>query len=130
MAAGRSYLTDADVGVVDQARRDILATRIAMQHDVSVVIKRQQSNGTFTDLSPVTVDLRIAEAGVVPATAVNDAAASSIVRGRLRKELPFDVRAGDRFVTPDGWVAAVTLVETHPAGIATAWFEVNTGATR
>ena len=129
--AGQSYLGTRDIAAVDQARRDIIATRIAMQHDPAITILRQHpGSGVFNPLAPVTVDIVVPDPILAATTGSNESVISALVKGLIRKEAPFDVQAGDRFVTPEGYTASVTAVETSPAGIVSAWFEAETGAPR
>ena len=127
---GRSYLSGPDVNLINQVRRDILATRIALQGEQSVTLRRlNPSSGLMVSIPAQIVDVKLDQTGGGVALNPGEAAMTSRISGRLRKETPFDVKPGDRFMLPEGWSASVTLVDDEsPANIITAYFTANTGA--
>jgi hypothetical protein len=127
MAAGQSYLSGADVDDLSQVRRDMLATKIAMQDPaVLLTLARQNHIGIYVELSPVEVLLRIEDEGS-GTTIASDTAVSGHISGYVEKEAPFDVQVRDTFKMTNGWSGHITSVPAEQSGIQRAYFTGTTG---
>jgi hypothetical protein len=127
---GTSYLTGLDASIINQVRRDMLYTRIALNGSVALVLHRRNVNtGEPVQRPAQTVYLKLYDprGASVMQQRLSGSLDSGVLTGTLTRETPFDVQEGDAF-TYQGWSAEVIVV--HPAnaaGIIRAEFEIRTG---
>ena len=87
---GTSYLTTTDAEGIRQAKRDALATSIALRGAVSVVLSRyDESAGTAISLSPQMVLVTFTDRQLSATS--NLGATATYLDGTFRKEVPFDL---------------------------------------
>lgn len=124
---GTSYLTNAQADDIRQAKRDILATKLAIREPVSLVLSRyNDAAGAYVTLPAQGVlltytDRHLDESGSLGAQA-------TYVDGEFRKELPFDVAVADTFKLSNGQAGGITAVLLPSAGIQRATFTVDVGS--
>jgi len=128
---GTSYLTPADTALITQARRDILATKIAMLLSdspaaVSLVLSRQDSSGQYQERPAQTVHRKISTNQ--PTTTGEETGTTEIrVSGNFQREDPFDVQVQDQFILENGWRGQITAVHPAKANIVQADWTASTG---
>jgi len=123
---GTSYLTATDAEGIRQAKRDALATSIALRGAVSVVLSRyDESAGAAVSLSPQMVLVTFANR---ESSETSNLGATATYRdGTFRKEVPFDVAVGDVFRLSNGQRGSVTGVALPDANIQAATFSLDVG---
>lgn len=125
--AGTSFLTAADVADIKQLRADGFATRLAVADpQVDLVLARYNVvSGQYDQLAAQRVV--ISYANRQPDDSSDEASASQLAGGEFVKDLPFDVRVGDRFALPSGQQGHVVQVPMAMNGLQRAAFQIDEG---
>jgi hypothetical protein len=125
--SGTSFLSPADVATITQLRADGFATRLAIADPpVDLVLSRYNTvTGVYDALAAQRVV--VSYANRASRSNSGEGAESQLMEGTFEKDLPFDVRVGDRFSLPSGQVGTVTMVPFAQGGIQKAMFTVEEG---
>jgi len=126
MVLGKSYLTPPIAKTVNQARRNITATKIALQEpNVEIEIYRNVA-GVDSILAPQIVALKLNTDALSNADSSSDSVTARTLTGTVQNEL-LDIKPGDRFRIDNRWWAYVTAVRPSRAGVIIADIRVDAG---
>lgn len=125
--AGTSFLSAADAAAIKQIRADGFATRLAVADPpVDLILARQNAvTGAYEAVPAQRVVVSYANRQAQGGS--GEATATQLADGEFVKDLPFDVRVGDRFALPSGQVGHVTAAPFAQGGIQKASFVVDEG---
>jgi len=122
-----SYVTEAAAEQIRQAKRDILATQLAIRQPVALVLSRYDDPAGAWTVLPVQAVL-LTYAGREPDESSSLGAQATYADGAFRKEQPFDVAVGDTFKLANGQAGRISGVPLPSAGLQTATFSVDVGS--
>ena len=122
-----SYVTEAAAEQIRQAKRDILATQLAIRQSVALVLSRyDDAAGAWTVLPVQTVLLTYTDRETDESSSLG--AQATYLDGLFRKEQPFNVAIGDTFRLSNGQAGRISGVPLPSAGIQTATFRLDVGS--
>lgn len=131
MVNSRSYISSKGAASINQARRNIVATKVALQEPTFVLVlsRFDPDIEDNVDVDPQTDVAFKIERKSLGTNEVQDGAKASYLQVTLDKVMPFDVQVRDTAKIEDT-VFTITLVLPERSGVIRAIGEADTGGRR